>query len=106
MKIKKILPILALTTILALPAMVSAADPAPPATLEGLIDAIKTPIWVIFGLIALICFVYAGIIFLTAGGAPDKIERARSAVMYGVVGVAVGVIAYGIVAIVSGILGA
>jgi len=104
MKIKRILPILALVA-LAIPVMTAAADPTPPTTLQGLINAIKTPIWLIFGFIALICFVYAGIIFLTAGGNPDKIEKARSAVLYGVVGIVVGVIAYGIVAIISGILG-
>ena len=106
MKIKRILPTVALVTILALPVMVLADEPSPPTTLEGLIDAIKTPIWVIFGFIVLICFVYAGIIFLTAGGNPDKIEKARSAVMYGVVGVVVGIIAYGILAIITAILGA
>ncbi len=104
MKIKRILPTLALLAILASPIMVLAADPNPPQTLNALIAALKTPIWIIFGFIVLVCFIYAGIIFLTAGGNPDKIEKARSAVLYGVVGIVVGVIAYGILAIIQNIL--
>jgi len=104
MKIKRILPALALLTILALPVMVLAGDPNPPQNLNALIAALKTPIWVIFAFIVLVCFVYAGILFVTAGGNPDKIEKARSAFLYGVVGIVVGVVAYGILAIVVNIL--
>ncbi len=105
MKIKRILPTLVLLTILALPVIVLAqAVPAPPLSIDALIAALKPVIWTVFGFIVLVCFVYAGIIFLTAGGDPDKIAKARSAFMYGVVGIVVGVIAYGILAIVTAIL--
>ncbi len=105
MKIKRILPTLTLLTILASPVIVLAQNvPAPPLSLDALIAVLRPVIWTVFGFIVLICFVYAGIIFLTAGGDPDKIAKARSAFMYGVVGVVVGVIAYGILAIISAII--
>ena len=104
MKIKRILPTLVLFMALALPVMVLADEPSPPTTIQGLINAVTPVVWVIFGFIVLICFVYAGVKFLTAGGSPDKLEDARKGVMYGVVGVAVGIIAYGILAIMTNIL--
>ena len=97
---KKILSILILVTVSTLPLTAAAAV----LTVDQLINRLKPVIWAIFGLIALICFVYAGIKFLTAGGDPDKIGDARKAFMYGVVGVVVGIIAYGIVAIMTNIL--
>ena len=72
----------------------------------GLIDDIESAIWIIFALIALICFVLAGILFLTAQGAPDKLQAAKSAFIWGVVGIIVGIVAYSIIAIVANMLGA
>lgn len=66
-----------------------------------IIDNIITASWVIFGVIAVICFVIAGVLFLTAQGEPEKVKLARAAFIWGVVGVAVGIIAYSIISIVS-----
>ena len=96
---RKILSILILVAVLALPITASAV-----LTIEQLIDRLKPVIWTVFGFIALLCFVYAGIMFLTAGGNPDKVGAARKAFLYGVVGIVVGIIAYGIVAIMTNIL--
>ena len=58
----------------------------------------------LFGCIAVIMFVAAGILFLTAQGAPEKLKEARAAVLWGVVGVVVGIIAFTIIRIVGNLV--
>lgn len=69
-----------------------------------LIGRIETFMWLIFGGIAVIMFVIAGITFLTAQGDPEKVGTARSAFIWGVAGIVVAIVAYSILAIVSSIL--
>jgi hypothetical protein len=70
----------------------------------GIIGSIRSVLWVIFCAIAVVCFVIAGILFLTAQGQPEKLKAARSSFIWGVVGIVVGIIAYSITTIVSGLL--
>ncbi|MCX6724283.1 MAG: hypothetical protein NT155_03900 [Candidatus Staskawiczbacteria bacterium] len=69
--------------------------------LNTLVNSILAKMWVVFAGIAVIMFLVAGILFLTAGGQPEKIQSARSAFIWGVAGVVVGIIAYSIIAIVG-----
>ena len=69
-----------------------------------ILDDILNAVWMVFTAIAVIMFVVAGINFLTANGAPEKLNTARSALIWGTAGVAVAIIAYSIIAIVSGII--
>ena len=73
-------------------------------SLDNIIPAIKSVAWVIFGLIVVICFVMAGVLFLTANGEPEKIKTAKSAAIWGVVGVFVGILAYSVQTIIENIL--
>jgi len=73
-------------------------------TLSDLIHAAENVTGLVFGAIAVICFVIAGILFLTAQGQPEKIKTARSAFIWGVGGVIVGIIAFSIIALVSGFI--
>lgn len=66
-----------------------------------IIDSLETMAWVIFGAIAVISFLVAGILFLTAHGAPEKLQTARAAVLWGVAGVVVGIIAFSIISIIG-----
>lgn len=66
-----------------------------------IVDNVKTATWIIFTIIVVVCFVLAGILFLTAQGAPDKINTAKSAFIWGIVGVVVGIIAFTIVTLVT-----
>lgn len=77
---------------------------APDLTTLGTI--IVNQVWVAFTILAVVCFVIAGILFLTSGGDPDKVKNARNAFLWGVAGIVVGVVAYTIIAIVRGALGA
>jgi hypothetical protein len=74
-------------------------------TFQEVIHLIENAVGLIFGAIAVVSFVLAGILFLTANGDPEKIGTARSAVIWGVVGIAVGLIAFVIVSIVANLLG-
>jgi hypothetical protein len=70
-------------------------------SLTQIIHDIENAMGLIFGAIAVICFLTAGILFLTAGGVPEKVQAARSAFLWGIAGVIVGIVAFSIVAIVS-----
>lgn len=73
-------------------------------SIQSLSIAIANVFWVVFTVIALLMFIVAGVQFLTAMGDPEKIHTARMSAIWGVVGVAVGIIAYSIVGIVTNIL--
>lgn len=74
-------------------------------SLEGIVKSIVDLSWLVFEVIAVICFVIAGILFLSANGEPAKLILARSAVIWGIAGVAVGIIAYSIIKITEAFLG-
>ncbi|MBI2050064.1 MAG: hypothetical protein HYT35_01235 [Candidatus Staskawiczbacteria bacterium] len=101
---KKLVISLLLFSILLVPVLVYAQPNVTINSLEQLVTAIKRPLWVVFGLIALIAFVAAGILFLTAGGDPDKVKSARTAFLWGIVGIVVGIVAFSIVAIIESAL--
>lgn len=87
--------------ILALPVFVSAVS-----NINDLMRAIVYDVvWVVFVGIVVICFVYAGVLFLSAYGDPGKLQKARSAFLWGVVGVIVGIVAYSAVTLISNIIG-
>ena len=94
-------------SILTFPVLAFAIDPnTPPAPgsipdLATLISQIQTIMWMVFGAIAVIMFVVAGILFLTAQGQPEKVQTARSALIWGIAGVVVGILAYSILTIIG-----
>lgn len=47
---------------------------------------------VIFGLLAILSFIVAGILYFTAQGDTGRIEKAKKAVIYGVIGIVIGLI--------------
>jgi len=95
-----VLPIIAL-------AQVGGAAPSTFAiSLESLGQIIVNQIWIVFTIIAIVCFVVAGVLFLTSQGDPEKIAKARSALIWGVAGIVVGILAFTIIAVIRGALGA
>ena len=73
----------------------------PSYSLSGLIPNIEEAAGLIFGAIAVICFVIAGVLFLTSRGDAEKLKAARSSVIWGFAGVIVGIIAFSIIGIVA-----
>ena len=105
---KKIVVSLLLLSALALP-ITAMAIPSQPGegsigSLDDLYNKIGTAAWAVFAMIALIAFIIAGILFLTAAGQPEKIAQARTAFLWGVAGIVVGVVAYSIIGIVQNLL--
>lgn len=96
-----------LPVLLILPAITFAvgfADPVAVPTLTQFILTVLGIMWKVFVGIAIVFFVLAGIMFLTAMGEPAKITQAKQFVIWGVVGVVVAILAYSIVAIIGNAL--
>jgi len=49
---------------------------------------------IIIGVLAVLIFIYAGFLYLTASGDEAKLKRAKDTVLYAVVGVAVAVLGF------------
>ena len=94
---KKILTIILSVAVLSLPVLAYAAVDS----IQSLSIAIANVFWIVFTCFAVVMFVVAGIQFLTAMGDAEKIHTARMAVLWGVVGVVVGIVAYSIINIVT-----
>jgi ATP/ADP translocase len=60
--------------------------------------------WIVFTIIAVVMFVIAGILFLTAAGDAEKVQNARNAFLWGVAGIVVGILAYTIITVVTSII--
>ena len=84
-------------------------SPPPPGTFNGNIDAIIGAIfnvfWPIVVAFVIVMFTIAGFKFMTAQGDAGRIADARNAVIWGVAGVGVILLAWSILAIVSTSLG-
>ncbi len=70
-----------------------------------IINIIFNVIWPLFIAFAILMFILSGFQFLVAQGDPAKIATARGFVLWGIVGVAVGVLAFSIPFIVKNTLG-
>lgn len=62
--------------------------------LNGIITALISSIWMLFVAFAIIMFIVAGFAFLKSQGEPSEIATARRALLWGIIGVAVGVLAF------------
>lgn len=75
-------------------------------SIQSLGENIINAVWIVFTVIVIICFVVAAILFLTSNGQAEKITKAKSAFLWGVAGVVVGILAYTIITLVRGAIGA
>ena len=57
------------------------------------------------GVIATVIILYAGFLFLTAAGSEDTMKKAKGYLLYGLVGIAVGLLAFNAAPIVSSLVG-
>jgi len=107
---KKIVVLPASAVLLALPTLILAFNPGPipnavpTLTVNALIDIIFSILWPIAVAFFIIMFILAAFIFATAQGDPEKINKARSAVIWGVVGVLVALVAFSIVFIIRNMI--
>lgn len=110
--IKKIVATLALLTLLVIPAISFAAPyTEQPSTGIDSPDALVTKIedignWIFTGLLTLaaIFMVVAGYFFVTGGGDPEKVNKARQMLINALIGVAIGLAAKGLIAVITNIV--
>ena len=109
MNAKKIIMSLAAAAVLIAPIAAMAITYDVPAEqnidLPTLIDKILTPVWQIFVGLAVIMIIVAGILFLTASGVAERIATARQALIWGMVGIAIGILAFSITFIIKTAIG-
>ena len=105
---KKLIVFSTLTTLLALPLVVLGQVPNQPGVINqpittvvvNIFSAVINIIWVIAVAAVIIAFVIAGFKFLTAQGDPGEVAKARQAVIFGLVGALVIVLAWSVLAFV------
>src|SRR5438309_380054 len=99
------------TALLAVPAVMFAiTQPNTPNTLVGfsiigLVNTILNFIWPVFIGFAVIMFIIAAFQFISSQGNPEGVKTARDFVIWGVVGVAVGILAFTIPYVVQNAFG-
>lgn len=111
---KKIVILFAWTSVVLLtsPFIAQAFKPGPSPFGEGkIIDVLKifkgifTFLWPIFISFAILMFIFAGYIFLVAKGDPSRIKLAKDALLWGIIGVGVGMLAFSIPFLIRFVLG-
>lgn len=106
---KKILLTLVLFSLLSLPLLTAAQVGEPESPPTGLdiwtvIDRITNYLFGFLMVVAVILIIYAAFLFLTAAGDPEKVGRGRTTLIYAVVGIAVALLAKGIVVLIRTII--
>jgi len=109
-KTKKIVLTLAVLSLAVLPVLALAyTDPEEPTggftSFAGVFSKIFSLIWPIVGGIAVIMIIVAGILFMTAGGDPEKIATARTSIIWAIIGIVVAILAYSVPAIITLVMG-
>ena len=108
---KRIIAISATAVLLAMPLVGLAFTPGnipnqvPGLSINDLIDIIFSIIWPVVVAFAIIMFILAAFMFFSAQGDPEKVLQARNAVIWGVVGMVVALLAFSIPFIVRNTLG-
>lgn len=62
-----------------------------------LLESVLSLVFFFFGIVATLTIIFAGIMYVTSEGNADKAKRAKNAILYGVVGLVVTLLAFSIV---------
>ncbi len=68
---------------------------------ESVLTKVANWMLTILILVAIIFFIYAGFLYLTSAGEEEKVKKAKNSVVYGLIAVAVGLLAKGFIALVQ-----
>ena len=71
--------------------------------MENLTQTISNLVGILLGLVGVVgvgYFIYGAYLYLTASGAPNQLERGKSAMMTALAGVVLALVAYGVVELV------
>ena len=86
-------------------AQVTLPNPLSTDSFQELIYRIIYYISSIVGGLAIIVFIWAGILFLTSGGSEAQLSRAKKALLYAAIGLAIALAASGLIATIKYIIG-
>jgi|AntRauTorckE6833_2_1112554.scaffolds.fasta_scaffold33543_3 cytochrome bd-type quinol oxidase subunit 2 len=67
---------------------------------EGFASNLIEVLLFVLGIISVIMIIVSGIMYVTSAGSPDKVKKAKDTLTYSVIGLAVALLAYAIVAFV------
>jgi len=104
---KKIISLAILVGLFCVVGMVSAQieDPLKGATFPQLLEKIIQGAAVIVESLAVIMIIFAGILYLTSGGSPERMNKAKTALVYAVAGIVIALSAQGIILAIKQITG-
>ena len=97
---KKLFILIFLSILLAAPVLILAVQTPPKPSANAISNlwcvvlAILFFIWPLFVAVAILMFLAAGFLFLTAHGEPEKIGLARKSLLWGIVGVIIGILSF------------
>ncbi len=106
---KRLLLFSVIVSLVGLPLVTAAQNPPGSgwaSSFSDMFNNVIAEVWLIFVALAIVLFIYAGVLFLTASGNPERITKAKSAFLWGIAGVAVAIIAFTIIQLVGNLLGA
>jgi heme/copper-type cytochrome/quinol oxidase subunit 3 len=75
-----------------------------PQQVVGLLSSVLGFVWTIMGIVVVLMLLYAGFMFVTAGGAEDNIKKAKDMVKWSLVGIVVMLLSGGIMALIENFL--
>lgn len=75
-----------------------------PEDVVAILDNIAGWLFTIFFVLAVVFFIYAAFLYLTAAGNEDRVGKARNTLIYGIIAIVVALLAGGIAFFVSGVL--
>jgi hypothetical protein len=82
------------------------ASQLPNSTIYDIIANAMNYLLAIIGFLAIVGFVIAGIMFLTAAGSEEQIKKAKGALKYSIIGIIVALVGFIVINAVTGFLGA
>ena len=75
------------------------------ATVSGVLGFIITWLLYILGGIAVLAFIIAGIMYITAGGDEAKVEKAKGIIVYSIIGIVVALLGLVILRMITSLIG-
>ncbi len=91
-----------------LPAMALAADTSIPQValkLDVILQNVLNWMAGIIGLFAVVMLFYAAFMYITGGASPDAVSKAKSALIYAIVGIVVALLAWTVIPLIKSIFG-
>jgi len=102
---KKILATLILSALLLSTEPATAQEYTPPEDLVSAIDKIVNMLFTFLIIIAVVLFIYGGIVIVSSGGDAEKVTQGRNIILYAVVGLVVAFLSKAFAAFIERFLG-